>query len=128
MQRITIDTNVFVSALLSPGGTPARILDFVLNSKLQICYDSRVIAEYESVLLRPKFGFSKRDIKTLLDFLTITGFSVIPEPLDIPMPDESDRKFYELCKHCGTYLVTGNTKHYSADEMVVTPSQFIKMI
>jgi hypothetical protein len=33
-----------------------------------MCYDSRMIAEYQEVLLRPKFGFDKKTVKQVIDF------------------------------------------------------------
>lgn len=125
MGRIILDTNVLVSALLSPDGNAARILDLLLNDALQICYDARIIAEYEDVLLRPKFSFDKRDVTTLVSFFIATGDSITPAPCRIDLPDEGDRKFYELLQSSNARLVTGNLKHYPREERIVTPAQFM---
>ena len=42
--RVVIDTNVIVSALLNANGIPASILALVLNRKLNISYDNRIIS------------------------------------------------------------------------------------
>ena len=48
MTKIVIDTNVLVSALLSPNGSPAKILAYVFNGQATACYDSRMMMEAES--------------------------------------------------------------------------------
>lgn len=123
MHKAVIDTNILVSALLSPEGLPARVLDLVLTQQLTLCYDSRIIAEYENVLNRPKFGFDGAGVKELVDILIELGLSIVPVPSTIPMPDEDDRKFYDVAKTCGALLVTGNRKHFPDEEFVVSASE-----
>ena len=79
---VVIDTNILVSALWSRNGTPAKILSLVLNGKIVPCVDFRILREYRAVLERPKFGFSKPEIDTLLGWFEDYGFSVVAEPLD----------------------------------------------
>lgn len=128
MQRIVLDTNILVSALLSPFGAPARILDLLLNGYMQICYDSRIVDEYKDVLSRPKFGFNEQDVRSLLDYLLLKGLSVTPPPLGIPMHDEDDRSFYEVACYMRAYLITGNTKHYPDDKLVIVPARLLEML
>ena len=125
MTKVVIDTNVLVSALLSPFGAPGRVLDMALTGGIIVCYDARILAEYNDVLARPKFGFNKRDVKSLVDFIYSTGVSVIPTPLNVELPDEDDRVFLEVAKHCNAYLITGNMRHFPEDEKIVTAAQFL---
>ncbi len=67
--RIVLDTNVLVSALLSPHGPPAQILQLILAGKLVPCLDLRILDEYRQVSRRPKFAFDARLTNELLDFL-----------------------------------------------------------
>jgi putative PIN family toxin of toxin-antitoxin system len=53
--KVVIDTNVIVSALMNANGTPAKILALVLNGKVKIVYDNRIIFEYIDVLSRKDF-------------------------------------------------------------------------
>ena len=56
MQRIVLDTNVFVSALIQRS-YPYFILDECLaNTDIRICVSHAVYQEYSSVLQRPKFA------------------------------------------------------------------------
>ena len=50
--KLVLDTNIIVSALLSPHGLPAKILNRVLNGSATIIYDNGVLSEYADVLGR----------------------------------------------------------------------------
>ncbi len=122
---VVLDTNVLVTALWSSKSKPAAIVSEAISGRFKICYDYRLLEEYTAVLHSPKFGFQKWQIEWLLDQLTSTGISVIADPLpDVPFPDESDRKFYEIAKFCNASLVTGNMKHYPEDPCVMTVADF----
>ena len=122
-----IDTNVLVSALWKPAGNASFILSQVLNGTIIPCHDYRIIAEYQDVLNRPKFGFSPLLVKMLLDTIIRDGISVIPDPLpDAPVGDEDDMAFYEVAAFCKAPLITGNLKHYPADPLVTSPADFCK--
>lgn len=124
---VVLDTNILVSALLSPNGRPAEILNLALNQKVRLCYDSRILTEYEAVLSRPKFSFEPGDVGKLMSFIQTEGMSVIPTPLTIPFVDQSDAKFYETAKHCHAALITGNQKHFPEDkETVFTAAEYLE--
>ncbi|MCL2341378.1 MAG: putative toxin-antitoxin system toxin component, PIN family [Proteobacteria bacterium] len=128
--RIVLDTNVLVSALLSPASFPARILAWVLSGDVALCVDARILAEYENVLSRPEFGFNPAHIRDLLDFI---HREAIPTPaLASPAlsPDPADMVFIEVCLGgAARRIVTGTLKHFpSAVQEVVTvmsPKEFV---
>lgn len=123
--HVVLDTNVLVSALWSQNSKPAEILNAVIARRFQVCYDYRILAEYEAVLRRPKFRFASWQIDWLLDLLVKSGISVVPDPLpQIPFADESDRKFLEVARFCAAPLITGNVKHYPEDSAILTVAAF----
>lgn len=126
MVLVVIDTNVLVSSLMSRNGSPAKIVSMILRGELIPCYDFRIINEYKNVLNRPKFGFSTAEISSLLDWFEFGGFSVVADPIDDEFIDESDKKFYEVAKSSGAILITGNLKHYPADEQVLSVLDFLE--
>lgn len=128
MTRIVIDTNVLVSALLSPEGNSAKIPALALNDQISICYDSRILLEYENVLNRPKFPFAPEDVSGLLDMIVQIGTAVVAGPLADHFTDEADKKFYEVAKYSGAKLITGNLKHFPNDSDVLSPVEFLKTI
>lgn len=122
---VVLDTNVIVSALWTPNGKAAYIVNQAIVGNLKPCYDYRILTEYREVLSRPKFKFSSWQITFLLDTFEKDGISVIPQPLtSIPFADESDRVFYEVAKFCNAPLVTGNLKHFPQDDCVMTVTNF----
>ncbi len=123
--NIVLDTNVLVSALWSPGKNAGEILNGVFSRKFTVCYDHRILDEYDRVLHYKKFPFSQWEILSVLEPIIKTGISVIADPLpDIPFTDESDRKFYEVSRFCGALLITGNLKHYPDEPHIMSMSDF----
>jgi uncharacterized protein len=54
MIRVVIDTNVMVSAILAPEGTPAKILKLVLDGELEFILSPQLVQEIEAVMRYPK--------------------------------------------------------------------------
>ena len=125
-QRVVLDTNVLVSALLTPDGNPSKILRAVIDGQFALVYSANILTEYASVLARPRFGFDSRDIGDLLGFITAFGEAIAPEPSDVAMADESDRPFYDVHTAAAATLVTGNVKHFPLLDQVMTPADFVK--
>ena len=129
--KIVLDTNVIVSGVLTPFGAPGEIVRMVASGALELCYDARVLSEYQDVLLRPKFPFDQDHIDALLDQIKACGHVVAAKPLAKRLPDPNDEPFLEVALaeevRC---LVTGNLKHYPVKKRqgmsVVSPTEFLK--
>jgi len=65
--KLVLDTNVLVSGLLNQSGPPGLILQHIAFPDIIICWDKRIMAEYQEVLSRPKFHFPR---SLLLNCLT----------------------------------------------------------
>jgi len=128
MIKVVLDTNVLVSALLVAESNPARLLNMVLNGRISLCYDSRIILEYKTVLFRPRFPFQKRDVQILLDTIVRIGGSILAEPSDVQFSDVTDKKFFEVALSAGAYLITGNSKHYPVHGCVLSPAVFLERL
>ena len=126
MTLVVLDTNILVSSLWSKNGAPAKVVQKVLEEQVIVCHDYRIMNEYKQVLHRSKFGFEPSDIHDLLEFIQRSGLSVAAEPDDALFTDESDRKFYEIAKSLGAYLITGNEKHYPTESFIISPADFLK--
>lgn len=126
--NIVLDTNILVSAAWSPGRKASHILTAVFAQRFTVCYDFRILEEYERVLHYPKLDFSEWEINAILDPLIKNGISVLAEPIpEISFErDESDRKFYEVAKFCHAILVTGNLGHFPRDPDIISPAEFCR--
>jgi predicted nucleic acid-binding protein len=124
-QNIVFDTNVLISALLTPGGTPDRADQLAIVGDKQICYCSQNLAENQTVLSRPKFRIDGAVSQRLLEKLVGQGVNAEPTVSAVPMPDETDRIFYDTARCCGALLLTGNGKHYPKEPFILTPAEFL---
>ena len=128
--KLVLDTNVVISAFINPNGTPSKILKLVLQRKAELCYNSVILNEYEHVMLRRKFS-DKIDIGVIRRFIDIIrniGLSFDPPPSSINLPDVSDRIFYDTARGSGSFLISGNLKHYPKEPFIMPPTGFLKQL
>ena len=128
--KIVLDTNVFVSGLLTPFGSSGEIVRMVSAGILIMQYDSRILLEYEEVLYRPKFQFGKEQIDALLDYVKQNGQVVPAAPLKKRLPDPDDEPFLEVAiAGRAACLISGNKSHFprrSRQGMkILSPSEFV---
>lgn len=132
--RVVIDSNVVVSAMISPHGPPAQVVRSALQRDLGLCHDDRILAEYREVLLRPKFGFDAEDVRAMLDGIEWIGETVFANPLSVELPDPDDLPFLEVAAAAkADALVTGNSRHYRPvkgrhDVRVLTPPELVDLL
>lgn len=127
---LVLDTNVLISALLSPFGPPGRIWDLVLAREIRLAYDDRILVEYERVLKRAKFGFEKSRVEAMLAvFLFQESVSSKLWPFQ-PLPDPDDAAFLEVAHAASAILLTGNTRHFPkelcGDVIVRKPHEWLE--
>ena len=128
MINIVLDTNIIVSAALSSEGNPAKIIKLVaVNDGMQIYYSRAILDDYKKVLSYERLNLSDEKQTRAVNLIEKNGVCVQPETSDIPMPDESDRIFYDTAKAVNAYLVTGNLKHYPEESQIVTPARFVEI-
>lgn len=130
--RIVLDTNVLVSGLHNPDGTPGRIVDLILDGRIKVLYDDRILGEYLDVLPRPWLAIEPGQANTAVEFIRLFGERVtaLPLPKD-NLPDPDDLAFAEVAlTGKADALVTGNAKHFAALKerglKVLSPANFLE--
>lgn len=131
--KVVLDTNVLVSALLKPYSKPATILSLILNHKLTICCDTRIMQEYREVLTRPKFKFPENQTRILLDHIWNISEKIIPSIVVDYLVDQDDAIFLETAISAkAQFLITGNIKDFGRkmhDSLeILTPDSFLKKL
>jgi putative PIN family toxin of toxin-antitoxin system len=112
---VLLDTNIVVSAHYSPFGLERRVFDLALHRNLLLFVSVPILAEYENVLCRPKFGFSPETIAESLALIRQNSTLIVPTSTLSISPDERDNRFLECAESAGAdYLVTGNRRHFPA--------------
>ena len=132
-----IDTNVVVAGLLtSHADSPvARILDAMLGATFTFVLSEALLAEYRTVLLRPRLcklhGLSEAEIDVVLidiarHAIVLTPFKTAATPL---APDPGDQFLWDLlATRRDLVLVTGDKlllRDEAMQHRVISPQTFV---
>lgn len=130
--QVVLDTNVVVSAVLSPAGPPGRLLDLVTDGQLQLIAEPRIIQEYRHVLLRPRFELPAAAVHRLIDNLEDLALVVTVGRWPHELPDPDDAVFLATAEAAQALLVSGNLRHFPAAKRggveVLTPRQLTERL
>ena len=125
------DTNVLVSAMITHNSDSAtvKVLEQVVKGRIVPLFNDEILLEYQEVLNRDKFNLREDDILNMLDLIIDNGCWAGRRTTDFPYPDADDIVFFEVSMSKeGTFLVTGNTKHFPKVPTVVTPAEMLEII
>ena len=131
MIAAVFDTNVVVSGVLAPDGTPGKLLDAILDGVCQPAVTDSILAEYEDVLSRPKFRLPVSKVRLFLKafrsravrapFAPVTHSELLPDPDDVI--------FLEAAMGLDIPIVTGNARHFprsiAGRVEVLSPAAFL---
>lgn len=130
---MVLDTNVLVSAMLSTEGPCAAVLTRFSQGAFDILVSPSILAEYEIVLRRERFGFDPELVEELLRELNAAAEFVSTPTVQEDLPDEGDRPFIE-CAVSGAAdcIVTGNKRHFPPNvrhgARVLSPAEFLDLL
>ena len=134
---VVIDTNVLISAALSPNGTPAKIVRyFVAHSKL--VFSEETYEEFYSRLWRPKFDrYISREMRKsiLLDFSNIADWVEIKSmknKMNLSR-DKDDNKFLDVAITANALMIVSGDSDLTdlkrVEEIpILTPAQCLTVI
>jgi len=130
-RAVVLDTNILVSAALTPGSDIARILERVLLRQAPAYVCPSIAAEYREVLNRPRFRPKGLPPAWLSRLLQIAFHEPEPEPWPLEGPDPDDLVFLALAGATGAVLVTGNVTDFPTEirgVIVMGPSEYLGQI
>ncbi|MCX6303809.1 MAG: putative toxin-antitoxin system toxin component, PIN family [Bacteroidetes bacterium] len=132
MQKIIVDTNVLVSALIQYHYPFKIVVEIFSNEEIQLCLSDELFAEYFNVLNRKKFAkfpdFMANSQALLVDiekiaikYFPLTRVEIISDP--------DDNKLLELAEISqADFLITGNTNDFKIHEYkgtkIVSPKEY----
>ena len=129
--RLTLDTNVAVSAALFPNSLPGQVLGYAMRQRVLLASDA-TLSELNAVLRRPRFnryllederlGFL-RSLERTAELVTITHRITACR-------DPKDDKFLELAvSGNASHIITGDNDllalHPFRDIPIITPAAFL---
>jgi len=120
--KIVLDTNQLISAILTPDGKSAMILDEILAGTFTLVISPKIIKEAEKVLSYPKLVklLKKRDvspetIKALLDKIQVIGIMTYDSLLVDAIRDDPSDNIILACAVEGEadFIISGD--HHLTD-------------
>jgi putative PIN family toxin of toxin-antitoxin system len=134
--KIVFDTNVWVSALITPGGVLARLFGFL--DQFQSITSEEIIAEVEKVLhydrIQKKRGLADEEIAHYIQVIRlISNVITVNEQVNLIQADSSDNKFLACARAAqATYIVSGDihlTRLGSFERIeIIPPGEFLKRL
>jgi len=133
--RLILDTNILISALLSPLGAPAQLLDAWERKRFTLVACNALIAELRDVAGRPFFRARLRASVAELLAAGLRDFSCFCR--DLPSgsvaPDPKDSFLLALAEASQSeFLVTGDKELLSLKQhrstQIVTPAAMIEIL
>ncbi|MDH4201123.1 MAG: putative toxin-antitoxin system toxin component, PIN family [Spirochaetia bacterium] len=132
MNKIVIDTNVLISAILF-SGIPNQVLQEVISERYHLYLSHDILNEFLHVLSRSKFKLLEPQIKQFYEeIIHITNIVYPMQKLLIVKEDPSDNMLFECAIEANAnFIVSGNkhvlnVKKYKNIE-VITPRNFIQI-
>jgi putative PIN family toxin of toxin-antitoxin system len=137
--RVVIDTNVFVSALLSQESSPSLVMRLCLTKAIRPMMGTALYTEYCDVCNRGKIfknsPLNKSERNELFDaFISVCEWVSVYYLWRPNLNDEGDNHLLELATASQSrYIITGNVKDFQKgnllfpDIMIVTPKEFIEL-
>ncbi len=134
MLKVVPDTNVLVSAFIAEGNE-YKVLKLARLGKIQLILSPEILEEFNDVISRERFGFSKEQISDFnTQILTTTSnFVQIKEKLDVVKDDPDDNKIVETAVSGKVdYIISGDNHLLKLKKFrkikIVSAGEFLKSV
>ena len=131
MRRAVLDPGVLVSALITPTGAPAKLLEGVRDGELELAVSPLLLGELEEVLGREKFR-RYVDLDTVRDYVDLLRREalVAPDPEGPPplrSADPDDDYLIALARSQNAVLISGDNHllDLAGQAPVLSPADFL---
>ena len=131
MARAVLDAGVLVSALITPTGTPAKLLTATRSGSFELIVSPLLLEELRLVLLREKFRrYVDLDVVDQYVGLLRRDATMVADPTEPPpirCADPDDDYLIALAHSCSAALVSGDGHllELAGEIPVFTPSEFL---
>jgi putative PIN family toxin of toxin-antitoxin system len=132
-----LDTNVLISAILSPQNIPARIIELLWQQVFAVVVTEDILSEYATALRYEKVTrrhkLSDEGLLRYLQDLRSATIMVVPTKQLKVAPDPKDDKFFECALAGSAHFIISGDRHLHAvkqyqDVVVLSPAQFLTML
>ena len=129
--RVVLDTNVLISAILF-GGKPRLILNDVIAGRVDCILSSEILDELNTVLQRPKFGFTPSQCLNIIEELHRVCEIITPSSeLSVQITDPDDRIILACAIDANAdYIISGDADlkrlHSFNGIPILTPALYLE--
>jgi putative PIN family toxin of toxin-antitoxin system len=132
MIRAVVDTNVLVSAIINPSGTPAQVLDAFYAGVFEPVVSDDILKEYTRVLTSKDLQLEQDMVTIMLHFFRHYCLPLPPTPVNYHCPDPDDVKFIAAAlAGQAAFIITGNKRHFPSrikNLTVISPREFLDFL
>jgi uncharacterized protein len=130
--RLVLDTNVLISAALTPYGLSRSVLTLATAKPSQLYVSLPILTEYRDVLARPELDIRRGLQLQLLDLIERRSRKITPTRTIQAASDPADDIFLECADEArADYLVTGNKRHFPRfwkATKIVSAREFVDLV
>lgn len=131
-ERVVVDTNVLISALLTPNGKPGQVIKQLVEIESSLLLSRVTFLEPASRLARPKFDRyrTREQMDRYLEWLADLAEWIKPSIRISDCRDPDDNRFLEvLIAGDGDLLISGDPDllelHPYEGRPILTPAEFL---
>lgn len=90
--RVVFDVNILVSAVLSPGGTPARAIAAAVEQRWTIARSPHIVGKFNEVLSRPRFDsrLANSNLNVFIAGYRAVSSEFTPDPSVVGVADDAE--------------------------------------
>jgi putative PIN family toxin of toxin-antitoxin system len=129
--RLVMDTNVLISAALTPEGLQRTTLLLAITKPARFYVSRPILEEYAEVLSREELAIRRGIRQQLLQLIKNHSHVVNPSRRLAVASDSDDNIFLECADVArADYLITGNPKHFPRfwkNTKIITSREFISL-
>lgn len=131
MIRVVIDTNVLISAFINPGRS-RDVLEKVFKGDIRLISSPAILSEFEEVLSREKFGFTKDQVAKVLSIILRVSEVITPKiSINVVSDDPDDNKILECALDGKATNIISGDKHLLRLKIyksigIYSPNQFLR--
>jgi len=134
LRKICLDTNVFISALLFPGGAPEEIIFLVKQGTLELITSEDILAETKGVLTQ-KFGIRPRVSAGIIKSIREISTCVSPsKKIIVIKADPPDNRVLECAVEGEADFIISGDKHHLQELgkfrgiPILGPGEFLRLL
>ena len=113
MRKAVFDTNVYISALITPGKQAEKAWLLAVESQWEV-YTSVAILTETAAILRGKFRWEDEWIKKALRHIARIARVIKPNIRLAILKDDPDNRILECAKHAGAEVIVTGDRHLLA--------------